>query len=124
MDYNNVWSLINKAEKSKRAMAKIVGMSAQGFNTMMDNKTMSVDVIEKIANHFKLPLSYFFDTEVPNITTVEPKVTETGCLKCIDKNKRIEELTKELKNREYIISVQEDLINEYKTQLGKNVKAS
>jgi len=124
MDYNNVWSLINKAEKSKRSMAKIVGMSGQGFSKMMENKTMTIEVLEKIADHFKLPITHFFDTEDSTITFTAPKASETGCLKCIEKEKRIEDLTREVKKGEHTIEIQDKLIVEYETQLGKNAKVS
>lgn len=119
MDYNNVWSLINKANLSKRAMAKIIGMTGTGFDKMMDNKTMTVDVLEKVATYFKVPLTTFFSTEDSSLMITAPKASETDCLKCIDKEKRLEDLTREVKKGEYTIGIQDKLITEYELQLGK-----
>jgi len=124
MDYNRIWSLINKDESSKRFMAKAIGMSPFGFNKMMENKTMTVQKLEVIAQHFNKSMAYFFDTEDSIHTFNAPKASETGCLKCDEKEKRIEELIREIKKGEYTIGIQDKLIVEYETQLGKNVKAS
>lgn len=45
-------------------MAQIVGMSGQGFHNMMEKRTMSVDVLEKIAEHFGVKMNSLFD-DVP-----------------------------------------------------------
>jgi len=126
MDYNNVWSLINKANLSKRAIAKIIGMTGTGFDKMMDNRTMTVEVLEKIAIYFKVPLTTFFSTEDSIHTITAPKASENGCLKCIEKEKRIEDLTREVRKGEEMIEVQGKYIRtlENETQLGKNAKVS
>jgi len=126
MDYNKVWSLINKDESSKRFMAKAIGMSPFGFNKMMENKTMTVQKLEVIAQHFNKSMAYFFDTEDSIHPLTTPKASETGCLKCIEKEKRIVDLTREVKKGEKMIEVQGKLIRslENETQLGKNAKVS
>lgn len=124
MDYNKIWSLINKDESSKRFMAKAIGMSPFGFNKMMENQTMTVQKLEVIAQHFNKPMAYFFDTDDRVVTLSEQKVTEYNCLNCIEKQKRIEDLTREVKKGEHTIEIQDKLIAEYESQLGKNAKAS
>ena len=124
MDYNKIWSLINKDESSKRFMAKAIGMSPFGFNKMMENKTMTVQKLEVIAQHFNKSMAYFFDTEESRFTITAPPVSESGCLQCVEKEKRIEDLTREVRKGEEMIDVQGKLIAEYELQLGKKEKAS
>ena len=124
MNYNKLWSLINKQELSKSAAGRIVDMSPQGFISMMENKSIKVSTLEIFCNYFNVPISYFYEEDYTQLTINEPKSSETGCLKCIEKDKRIEDLTREVKKGEYTIDMQGKLIAEYETQLGKNVKAS
>ena len=71
-----------------------------------------------------MPISYFYEQDDTQIAINEPIISETSCLKCIEKEKRIEELTREVRKGEHTIEIQDKLIAEYEMQLGKNVKAS
>ena len=124
MNYNKLWSLINKQELSKSAAGRIVEMSPQGFISMMKNKSIKVSTLEIFCKYFNVPVSYFYEVGDEVIAVNEPKVTEYSCLNCIDKEKRIEELSLEIKKGEYTIGLQDKLIVEYETQLGKNAKVS
>jgi len=124
MNYNKLWSLINKQELSKSAAGRIVDMSPQGFISMMENKSIKVSTLEIFCNYFNVPISCFYEEDDTQLTINEPKASETGCLKCIEKDKRIEDLTREVKKGEYTIDMQGKLIAEYETQLGKNAKVS
>lgn len=56
--------------------------------------------------------------------TDDPEAKIFSCKDCIEKEKRIDELTREVKKGEYTIGIQDKLIVEYETQLGKNAKVS
>lgn len=63
VNYNKLWSLINQINLSQNAAARMIGMSSTGFKQMMDRQTMPVSVLEKFAEYFNKPVSYFFDEE-------------------------------------------------------------
>ena len=56
--------------------------------------------------------------------TDDPEVKIFSCKDCIEKEKRIDELTRDVKRAEHTIGIQDKLIVEYETQLGKNAKVS
>jgi transcriptional regulator with XRE-family HTH domain len=102
MDYNKVWSLINKENLSKRAAAKIANMSPGGFNPMMENKTMSVKTLELLASYFKKPISYFFEEEI--LVVEDSKNSYSSCRKCAERDGMIKLLEKQAQDREKLIS--------------------
>ena len=102
MDYDRIWSLINAKGLSKRKFAQSIGMTGQGFKTMMEGKSLRVDVLEKICEVYEKPLSYFYDNiehksteydvkEVINISD-DPVVTTYACADCIEKENTIKDL--------------------------------
>ena len=120
MDYNKLWSLINKQLPSKSAAARIVKMSPQGFISMMDNNTITVATLEKFADYFRLPISYFFEGGSDGLILKEPIVTEYSCLSCIEKQKQIELLDRDNKAKDYTILIQDKLIREYESKITNN----
>lgn len=99
MDYDKLWSMINKAGLTKSASANIVGMSHTGFVYMMERKTMTVEALEKFANYFNVPISSFFESgsEIASQfehgkNTVEESPAIYSCSNCISKQKEIDAL--------------------------------
>lgn len=99
MDYNKIWSLINKENLSKRAAAKIANMSPYGFNTMMDRKTMSIETLEVLAKYFNVSMCYFFKEEQEDDISLlnDGKADYNSCRFCRDKDVEIQLLNKQLK---------------------------
>lgn len=91
MNYNKIDSLRNKLGLSRAAIARIVGMTNQGFISMMEKKTMNVAVLEKLATYYKKPISYFFDDEELNQVS-EPQAGYSNL-----KEKYVEVLEKNVK---------------------------
>ncbi|MCY1634215.1 hypothetical protein [Marinifilum sp. D737] len=117
MDYNKVWSLINKENLSKRAAAKIVNMTPGGFNPMMENETMSVKTLELLAGHFKKPVSYFFEEEIVSLNESDPCYT---CRKCAEKDGMIKLLEKQALEKEKLIIQLYKEIGSIEKQLPKS----
>ncbi len=59
--------LLNKV--SDRGMGRILSMSGSGYGNMMKRKTMTVEVLEKIAEFFDVPVEHFFTEEGKNTVT-------------------------------------------------------
>jgi len=102
MDYDQIWSLKNLSGLSDRKFAKSIGMTGQGFKSMMDNKSLKVETLERMCEEYKKPLSYFYgkteqestmydSREVINLSA-EPKVTTYTCPDCIEKENTIKDL--------------------------------
>lgn len=108
MDYDKIWSLININGLSKRKFALSIGMTGQGFNTMMQSKSIRVDTLEKICEVYNKPMSYFYDSpnlelaKYDNNDTInlsnEPKVTRYSCSDCIEKENMIKDLRANLQD--------------------------
>ena len=114
MDYNKIWTLINREKLSKSAAARIAGMTHQGFKYMMDRRTMTVGALEKYANHFKIPVSHFFELhESDSVVRVEePEIQFYNCKNCEEKDRTIEAQRK-------TIDIQERYIASLEEQVGK-----
>lgn len=62
---------------TKQDMAYRLKITPHGFDYMIANRSMKVDILEKISEILNVPVSYWFD-ESTKIDLVEPKSTETG----------------------------------------------
>ncbi|MFV0376875.1 MAG: hypothetical protein ACK5JD_06175 [Mangrovibacterium sp.] len=115
MDYNKIWSLMNENNLKQSGMSRLLRMSQTGFKQMMDRKTMSVEVLEAISNHFGKPMHYFFDEPVSKVS--EPRVSYEkkppgerdvrlcSCPDCIAKQKEIDALNKALEAKEELLEM-------------------
>lgn len=56
-----------------KAVAEIVGVTEQGLHKMIREKTMSVEVLEKVARIFGVSVCCFFDDDVTFVTKEEYK---------------------------------------------------
>ena len=95
MDYSKIKYLQRSNKVSEVGMGDILGISGPGFTKMMINKTCTVEYLEKIADHFKKPITYFFDREEKANEVSEPGIKYFNCPECIKKQKTIDELTTE-----------------------------
>jgi len=116
MDYNKLWSLINKEGISKRGAAKIVNMSPTGFISMMERKTMSVETLELFAKHFNVPILHFFENGESEI-----ELSPTGtCGYCMEKDIEIKILNKHLLEKDSKIESLQKKIGELEYKLRGN----
>ncbi|WP_372772167.1 hypothetical protein [Mangrovibacterium sp.] len=116
MNYDKVWSLFTSKDYSERAMARASGMSPSGFKSMMEKKTMTVETLETIANHFHLPLHYFFDTSKNEVQEPGQKLNKGQvkifeCPECIEKEKRLEDKDRTIQAQRETIETQKLLIS-------------
>lgn len=90
LNYQKIIDLMKKEKLSMRALADILGMTGTGLGDSINNKTLKVDTLEKIANRFGLPVAYFFD-EMELINSPNT-VSKDDYYKLMDKyNKCLEE---------------------------------
>ncbi len=61
LDYDKVWGLIRGKEYSDKKISKIIGMSDFGFRAMMGKKSMRVDKLVKIVEHFNVRIESLFE---------------------------------------------------------------
>lgn len=59
-----------------RAMSDITGMSPTGFKQTIDNKSLKVDTLMKIAVYFNKPISFFFDESPESIDSIAAEPSE------------------------------------------------
>jgi len=94
MNYKKLKELVEKENLSQNKAAVVFGMSAPGYKDMIENHTMKVDTLEKVAKHFNTPVSYFFDEQEPEVQEPPAGYKTNGCKLCEEKEKRIELLEK------------------------------
>lgn len=65
MNYSKLRQLQKMNKISNREISVVVGLTDTGYGKMLENETCTVSTLEKIANYFKVPVSYFFDEQKP-----------------------------------------------------------
>lgn len=107
MDYNKVWSLINGKNLSQNKISRILDLSSTGFKLMMDRRTMTVATLEKLAEYFDKPVSYFFDEEENEVSEArvkyESRVRENKLQNCTDKERLIESQRETIETQKMLI---------------------
>ena len=109
MDYYKVRKCIreylqkNNDKISERAEARVIRMSQKGYTAMMEHHTLTVKKLEEIAQILNKPVSYFFVTDEDQDTTEELAMKYFDCKDCIDKQKEIERLTDQLKDKNELL---------------------
>ena len=61
MNYSKIEEQIKSQNVDMEVFFKDIDMSRAGYYRMMKEKTLKVDVLEKIASALKQPISFFFD---------------------------------------------------------------
>jgi transcriptional regulator with XRE-family HTH domain len=103
MNYKRLKELVDKENLSQNKAAAAFGMSAPGYKEMLDNQTMKVETLEKVARHFNLPVSYFFDEEANELNEPRAEYKTNCCELCREKDRTIntlERLVDELSKKE------------------------
>jgi hypothetical protein len=115
LDYNSIWSLINKNNLSKAKAARIAEMSETGFRQMMDRKTMAVSTLEKFAEYFKVPITAFFEDISYGEAPIDEQMQSPGrvsrlCKDCVEKQKEIDQLRQKLIEAQEKLSITQEKV--------------
>jgi transcriptional regulator with XRE-family HTH domain len=63
MNYYNIKLELEKRGIAVKDFCRQINLTEQGFYQMIRNESMRVDVLERISDALKVPVSYWFDTE-------------------------------------------------------------
>lgn len=97
LNYNKIESAINSAKLSTRKLGDILGIPEATYRDRIKKKNLSPDDVEKIADYFNKPISYFFDREDQlDIVVESPVEYQRRCLQCEEKDRKIIELQERL----------------------------
>ena len=62
---DRIWEYMREKKINLTKLSKVSGLSYPHVNNMMNgNKSLSYDVLEKIAIGLKLPMEYFIESEI------------------------------------------------------------
>lgn len=130
MIYSKIKKLLTDKNISVPQLAEKIGMTKGGLYAAIENNTLSVKTLEKIAEVFEVPIIYFFEKDNEKWTKAV-LITEVKKL-----DKKIEELAK--RNDEYLDMIRskrsvlrliymnikyfQDIVNEI--DIKKNIKAN
>jgi len=79
MNYSKIKILLESKKITVKKLAEKIGISEIGLHKMMNNQSMRIDVIEKIAEFLEVPVSYFFEENpVPCEKTKTHNVIQNG----------------------------------------------
>lgn len=113
LNNNKIESLINSGEFNPAIVSRVTGINYQSLISKIKTGSWSPNDVEKIADFFKKPISYFFDREEMNQTS-EHEMKNINCLECIKKQKTIDEITIE---RDLL---RVELLELYRSKKGQN----
>lgn len=108
MNYSKIRVLVNNKRLKQKELAEILGVTPHGVTYKFEKESMTVSDLEKLAEYFSVPISYFFDLE-PGLPTTNEK---GGCIDCYKKEAIIETLKSQLKEKE-------SRIDELNRELGR-----
>jgi transcriptional regulator with XRE-family HTH domain len=89
MNYKKLTDLVSEENLSDNKIARVMDMTGTGYRDMLKNKSMKVDTLEKVARHFKVPVSYFFDEDVTELEEPKAEYKKNCCELCKEKDKQI-----------------------------------
>lgn len=112
LNYNKIKSSMNFGDSKNSELIKYIGINQSTFYDKLKRKSFTPNELEKIAEFFNKPISYFFDRDEPDYVH-EPKnnyeinrsVNCTNCPECISKQKEIDALKKALDAKEELLEM-------------------
>lgn len=60
MNYSKIRILMRERKLTRQDMAYRLGITPHGFDYMLENQSMKVDIIEKISKILNVPITYWF----------------------------------------------------------------
>jgi len=103
MDYSKLTEIKNKYKLTIPELALILGYTKSGLIKKINNDTIFVKDIEKLAAHFNLPMDYFFSTN--KLSAKDEGVKYNTCKDCIEHKAIIQELRTEIKEQKEEIAL-------------------
>ena len=67
MDYNRIKTEIERKDMSVRDICCKIDVTEQGLHQMIRNKSMKIEVLERISNVLGLPVTYWFDENATKV---------------------------------------------------------
>jgi len=107
MDYSQIKIELERKNISIRDLCERIDVSEQGLHQMIRKKSMKVEVLERISNVLKLPVTYWFeDTTSKRVNTFRNDKTGKQLSSKLT-HEKIDTLTKELNEmlKEIIVSL-------------------
>jgi len=98
MDYSKLTEIKNRFKLTLPELAIILGITKSGLIKKIQNDTIYVKDIEKLAVHFNLPISFFFKEK--DTIVKEPKVNYNTCPDCREKEGQIKLLNAQLESKD------------------------
>lgn len=98
MIYSNIESYLNKQGISKRKLAEEIGMSKNGFFSMFNNQTMTVEQLIKICEVLSISPCELFEEKNETLNNSEAE-------RNIHLQQLVAEKEKQIKDKEEIISL-------------------
>ena len=63
MNYSKIKDELVRQNKTAKDLCNDLGVSEQGFHQMIRNRSMKIDILEKISEYFNVPVAYWFDDD-------------------------------------------------------------
>jgi len=95
LNYNKIDSSINYQRTPKTAIADYLGIAESTLRSRLERHNLTPDDIEKLADYFKRPMTYFFDREPEEDISKEPEIKYFSCPDCIKKQKELDDIRAE-----------------------------
>jgi len=114
MNYEKIKELCEIQRVTIPQLAEKIGMSKGGLYSSIENGSMKVDSLEKIADVFKVPISVFFNEAY--------KSTESIALDKVimDLMESIRSKDKEIESKDELIETQKELLKRYKEEVERH----
>lgn len=74
MDVTLIEKVRNRADKSQEQFAQAIGMTKNGYQSMIKNGDLKVSILEAICKNFNVDISYFFGPK--NLESVSEPMAE------------------------------------------------
>jgi transcriptional regulator with XRE-family HTH domain len=94
MNYNKLENLVKSHNLDIVAFCTSIGMSKGGYYRMLQDKTLKVEVLERISDVLGVPVGVFFDEE----PTTAPINYQKKYIECLEENSRLQKEMSSLKD--------------------------
>ena len=96
MDYSRIKSVLEHKNISIRELCFKIDVTEQGLHQMIRNKSMKIEVLERISNVLELPVTYWFEDQISAKNTVSDRLTRSPFSGTKLSHEKIDALTKNL----------------------------
>lgn len=116
VNYNRIRELRYQNKVTEEELAAAIGLSIGGYQKMMKLETCTVSRLETIADFFKVPVTYFFEEDLPSNydpraekkqTVKEKRGSYLNCKDCAEKDRTIKAQHKTIEILERLVAVLE-----------------